>query len=145
MKYFISKFKERQLLLLMYKKKNSKSMSFTFSEVVRRCYPPNTFWDLFNSSIYYTVTPKHRDYVSCQIQTFQTSNFKFQTSGSLLGFLKGRVTLSQTYGTYQIGMQTSTPFFTKSDIFFGSVSNERGGRDEPIGRERKEDGKPCVT
>ena len=41
-KYFISKFKERQVVIVNIQK-NSKSMSFTFSEVVRRCYPPNTF------------------------------------------------------------------------------------------------------
>ena len=41
-------------------------------------------------------------------------------------FKGGGVTLWHTRGTYQIGMSTSTPCFTKSDIIF-RMSSERGG------------------
>ena len=55
-------------------------MFFTLSEVLRGCYPPITFRDLFNS-LYYTEaeTPRLRT----------AAKFKmFQTSRSLLGFLQ---------------------------------------------------------
>ena len=65
-------------------------MSFALSEVLRGCYPPRTSRDLFNS-LYYR-------YTEAETPRLRTpAKFKmFQTSGSLLGFFKGRVTLSQT-------------------------------------------------
>ena len=41
-------------------------------------------------------------------------------AGAYLGFFKGGgggVTLCHAQGTYQIGMSTSTPCYTKSDFF----------------------------
>ena len=38
-------------------------------------------------------------------------------------------TLCHTQCTFQIGMSTTTPCFTKSEIFW--VSSERGGSDKP--------------
>ena len=39
----------------------------------------------------------------------------------------GGVTLCHTKGTYQIGMSTFTPCFSKSDDFFFRMRSERGG------------------
>ena len=53
-------------------------------------------------------------------------------AGAYLGFFKGGGgggTLCHAQGTDQIGMSTSTPFYTKSDFFW--MSSERGGRDKP--------------
>ena len=68
-------------------------MSFTLSEVLRGCYPPITFRDLFNS-LYYTEAETPITY-SCQIQN--VSDFRvfariFQRKGhteSNEGYLPG--------------------------------------------------------
>ena len=54
-----------------------------------------------------------------RVTVFKTLFAAFTTTaGAYLGFFKGGgVTLCHAQGTYQIGMSTSTPCYTKSDFF----------------------------
>ena len=55
-----------------------------------------------------------------RVTVFKTLFAAFTTTaGAYLGFFKGGggFTLCHAQGTYQIGMSTSTPCYTKSDFF----------------------------